>query len=205
MRQQSGSKALNDCELSRSYRLHRQQLIKLAMARGCSRELAEDICQEAFIRLQKTMRRENPIFIKAYLSKIAVNLIQECRRKDHRKSAILSYLEDGNYEISSQVSPDADRKRQGMMAIQAFQGLGEGMTGLCEFNMFYQNGWNSSTIAEKLDTNATTVRSRIQRFLSRHNHEVEQTLDQDFYAIMISQMSAPVPGFCLNHLAVAEC
>ena len=96
-------KSSNSAAFKTLYFRHYESLYNFVWYRTYSAELAKDILQETFTRLWQNRKKLNVNkSIKAYLYRIANNLIIDYNRKNTSKRSYLSKLERENYSDNEQ-------------------------------------------------------------------------------------------------------
>ena len=132
-------------------------VFKLAFAQTTSRADAEDIYQEAFIRLFKdTTQFNDDDHVKAWLLRVTANCCHDLARSGWRRKATVVE------------QPDLRTDEIEAASTEAMQDLAEALEALSEENrtivhLFYYEGYSGADIAAILDLNASTVRTRLER------------------------------------------
>jgi RNA polymerase sigma-70 factor (ECF subfamily) len=140
---------------------HKDALVSyLARLTGC-RDRSQDLAQETFLRLyQRADRYEDRGQFKAYLYRIATNLVRSEARREHRFRLLLPFLrhKDGQH-------PEAAHR---VLRDEARQKLAEAVTRLplgyrVPLVLHEIEGWPYHEIAEQLGCRVGTVKSRVHR------------------------------------------
>jgi len=132
-------------------------VFQLAFAHTASSADAEDVYQEVFIRLLKdTTPFKDDEHLKAWLLRVAINCCHDLSRLGwHRRVTTAEEMEACDYEANTP-------------SLEVMQELAEAMGKLPEdmrvaVHLYYYEGYTSEDIAQMLDTNASTVRTRLER------------------------------------------
>lgn len=149
---------------------HKDDLVSyLARLTGCG-ERAQDLAQESFLRLyQRAQQYDERGQFKAYLYRIATNLVRSEARRERRFRLLLPFLQrkDGQ-------RPEAQRR---VLREEAQRQLEEAVTRLplsyrVPLVLHEIEGWPYRDIAEQLGCRVGTVKSRIHRARQRLKDEL---------------------------------
>jgi len=149
---------------------HKDDLVSyLARLTGC-RERAQDLAQESFLRLyQRAEQYDERGQFKAYLYRIATNLVRSEARRQRRFRLLLPFLQrkDGQ-------GPEAQRR---VLQQEARRQLEQAVTRLplsyrVPLVLHEIEGWPYHEIAEQLGCRVGTVKSRIHRARQRLKDEL---------------------------------
>ena len=132
-------------------------VFKLAFAQTASKADAEDVYQEVFIRLFKDKSFFNDDeHLKAWLLRVTINCCRDLARlKYNRKITNIDDLKEQAAQSSTttlEVEHDLTR---------ALEALPENMR--AAIHLYYYEGYSSEDIARIMDTESSTIRSRLQR------------------------------------------
>ena len=130
---------------------------RLALAQTGSKEDAEDVYQDVFLRLaQNTTEFSGQEHLKAWLLRVAVNRCHDVARLRSRRPAVP--LDSMPFEPTDAgtLSPDEVRALW-----EAVGELSESMR--IVIHLYYQEGYSGKEIAEVLGIEPSTVRTRLQR------------------------------------------
>ncbi len=130
---------------------------RLALAQTGSKEDAEDVYQDVFLRLaQNTTDFSGQEHLKAWLLRVAVNRCHDVARLRSRRPAMP--LDSMPFEPADEgpLSPDEVRALW-----EAVGELSESMR--IVIHLYYQEGYSGKEIAEVLGIEPSTVRTRLQR------------------------------------------
>lgn len=130
---------------------------RLALAQTGSKEDAEDVYQDVFLRLaQSATEFSSQEHLKAWLLRVAVNRCHDVARLRSRRPAVP--LDSMPFEPSDAgpLSPDEVRALW-----EAVGELPESMRVV--IHLYYQEGYSGKEIAEVLGIEPSTVRTRLQR------------------------------------------
>ncbi len=135
--------------------LTQQRLFKFCILLGNNRELAEDLCQEAYVKAFNSLARLNsPDSFYPWLCQIAKNLFFDIKRK---KAEVLSSNEDQNFEAAT-----ADRQLESIVQVQkvlrTFDPEDRYLLLLVELE-----GLSYRETAEMLKTTEDAIRSKLHR------------------------------------------
>ena len=157
---------LSENALQALYRNHRSELEAMIFGRLRCRETAADICQEAFVRLCRSEQSGSVDNVKAYLFRIAMNLLYD----HYRSQAVrLTYSTDCPYEET----PELKDSRSAEQAVLGMEQLDRAMAALTELSplcqrIFFLNrfeGLKHREIAEQLNVSIRTVEDNVRRAL----------------------------------------
>lgn len=144
---------------------HKDALVNyLARLTGC-RERAQDLAQESFLRLyQRADRYEDRGCFKAFLYRIATNLVRSEARRERRWRSLVPFLRDRDGQ-----RPEAAAR---VLRDEAHRKLAEAVTRLpldyrVPLVLHEIEGWPYHEIAEQLDCRVGTIKSRIHRARKR--------------------------------------
>ena len=146
------------------YRDTYSDLTAFLIRRLKDRELARDIAQEAFLRLLRVERKDLIEQPKAYLFRIATNLIYEIRMKERRASGAevsVDFLE----EVAEPICPE--KKAEDREAIRHLARIVSDLPPLygAILLMRKRDGLSHAEIAKKLNISTNTVHKYLTRAL----------------------------------------
>jgi RNA polymerase sigma factor (sigma-70 family) len=145
---------------------HRGELEALLVSRLRCRDTASDISQEAFVRLCRSEDLARIGNLKAYLFRIALNLVNDYYRSQSVREAVTVHFPEGE-------SPDAEDRRSAEIACSAEQQLETLVRSLAEMSplcqrIFYLNrfeGLKHREIADMLNISVRAVEDNLRRAL----------------------------------------
>jgi RNA polymerase sigma-70 factor (ECF subfamily) len=141
---------------------HKDAVVNYLTRLSGSRDRAEDLGQETFLRLFRSAGGYvEQGYLRAYLFRIATNLVRSEERRDRRQRLLLPLL--GGEPDRSEPSAHAGLLRQEMQRELA--------TAVARLPLRYRiplvlheiEGWSYADIAAELDTREGTIKSRIHR------------------------------------------
>lgn len=150
-----------------AYQRHSREVWALAYARWLKADLAQDIMQEAFLRLWRQWRDGKEIVnVRAWLLRVARNLAE-----DHAKSAFRRNGTQSPQTMNDLTSRDS-LPLAAMEQEETFRRLREEMEHLSSadreiLTLRYALDYNALQIAEMLDINPTAVHMRLSRARQR--------------------------------------
>jgi RNA polymerase sigma-70 factor (ECF subfamily) len=166
-REGPGPQPVNDEQIEQLYAQYGTDVLRMSYFYLGSREQAEDITQDVFVRLMENRPVLNPGSEKSWLLKVAMN-----RCRDHWRSSWHKRVLLGSRML--EIIPDDDRlddrleKEALMQAVNALPPPEKEV-----FLLFYYQGLSTQETAEVLGTPEGTVSSR----LSRGRQKLKQFLD----------------------------
>jgi RNA polymerase sigma-70 factor (sigma-E family) len=158
--------------LDELYRLHHLDMLRLAYLICGDRPLAEDLVQEAFVRVaSRFVELRNPDAFGPYLRRTLINL---CRKQFRRKRVERAYLEREVRQPSSPaaVQPDVANKeavREGLSRLTPRQ--------RAAIVLRYYGDLSEREISERLVCRPSTVRSLIARGMQTLRAEIGSEVD----------------------------
>ena len=166
-REGPGPQPVNDEQIEQLYAQYGTDVLRMSYFYLGSREQAEDITQDVFVRLMENRPVLNPGSEKSWLLKVAMN-----RCRDHWRSSWHKRVLLGSRML--EIIPDDDKlddrleKEALMQAVNALPPPEKEV-----FLLFYYQGLSTQETAEVLGTPEGTVSSR----LSRGRQKLKQFLD----------------------------
>lgn len=155
----------NNCRKSEIYRQYHAEITHYIFSKTGQSALAEDLCQDCFMRLFRHYDRDNIQSVRAYLYRIALNIIT-----DHYRSGAMRYapvaLEGvpANHDaLQEKGDPENDASLRNYIGYLA-DGL-ESLSGNCQrvfwMSRFY--GYTNKEIAENEGVSLSTVEKYISK------------------------------------------
>jgi RNA polymerase sigma-70 factor (ECF subfamily) len=145
---------------------HKDRLVNYLTVLSRDRDRAEDLAQEAFVRLfERTARYEERGQFASYLYRIGINLLRTEERKTRRRQVLLAmFSHNGHREVAS---PQAEwlRNEESQRLFRALDGLP--LRFRSPLLLREVEGWSYQDIGEALSLSAGTVKSRIHRARER--------------------------------------
>ena len=146
---------MTDDRLEQLYRTHGPDALRLAFVMTGNREAAEDIMQEAFVRVgRKLFRLKGPEHERAYLLRTVINLSRSRGRKLSRERAAVAKLEPQTHMAHS----DTDETWARLLSLPPRQRA-------ALFFRYYLDQSEVST-AEALDCSTSALKSLVNRGLN---------------------------------------
>jgi RNA polymerase sigma-70 factor (ECF subfamily) len=156
-----------------SYDAYHDAIYRFCVMKVSSKELAQDLTQETFMRYWQHMRKEEPLQNeRAFLYTIARNLIIDWYRK--KKEVSLDVLTEAGLEFEGTGIAHIADESQVREILEVVQQLEEGDRDILLLR--YVEGMSPKEIGAILDESANTVSVRIHRALKKvqelmHIHE----------------------------------
>lgn len=143
-----------------------KELFAFLLRRSKNQQQAQDFSQEAYLRLMRVERTDLIEQPKAYLFRIAANLVYEMKIKSDRQAEKETCSLEGVEEIASNDDPQANVERQ-----KAITNLENILTSLPPIYqsvllMRKRDGLNHAEIAQKLGISIHTVRKYLTRAIA---------------------------------------
>ena len=130
---------------------------RLSLAQTGSKEDAEDVYQDVFVRLaQSTAAFSSDEHLKAWLLRVTVNRCHDVARLRSRRPAVP--LDSIPFEPSDTGPLAPDEVRALWEAVEALPENGRAV-----IHLYYYEGYSGNEIADLLDLEPSTVRTRLQR------------------------------------------
>lgn len=162
--------------LDKLIRLYYEDVFSLCFYRCGNDDLAADLCQESFVKLIRNIYQYKPSGkFRNYLYTITLNVISDYYRKQKTETVSLD-----EYEIvNSHVDPD-------QLTIEEKETLRQYICCLSEAQknvilLYYYHGLRIKEIAKILNTNESTVKSRLFQAIKKlkEKYEEEKTWDSN--------------------------
>lgn len=146
-----------------SFQLHRPALLRFLSGRLGCRSTAEDLAQEAFLRLFGTVETvRNP---RALLFEIAGNLALDHRRVQLRRTEILREAHHILWQEADEITPERETgARREIEALAAAVGTLAPIARQV-FHLIYYEGLGQQDVAQRLGVSRTTVKKHLRRVL----------------------------------------
>ncbi|QLF95044.1 RNA polymerase sigma factor [Pseudomonas sp. ABC1] len=151
--------------LERIYLKHRQLLLQTLQRLVGNRAIAEELAQEAYIRVLQAMRERRVEFVESFLYQTARNLALDHLRSVRRKSRVLV---DDVSEVSLKEVPANDPELSDVLARrQLIAKLQKALEQLTErqreiFILSRAQGWRYQEIADHLGVSPSTVQKELK-------------------------------------------
>ena len=150
-------------EITRLYRESFCDLVSYLLNRLSDRQEAQDLAQEAYLRLLRIDRNEIILQPRAYLYRIATNLVYEFRMKYKRSVLGQASSFEGVDKLAADDDPALEAERQA--AMRKISNVLDQQPQLYRaiLLMRKRDGMSHSEIAEKLDVSVHTVHKYMTR------------------------------------------
>jgi RNA polymerase sigma-70 factor (ECF subfamily) len=156
------AKAGDDEAFARLVDRHKDALIAYLTRLTGDRTKAEDLAQEAFLRVYERSSYEERGLFKAYLFRIATNLLRSQQRRAQRWERLRNLIRS---QSGFRTEPSQERR---LLRLEAREALGRALAAL---PLHYReplvlhdiDGWRYQEISEALGCREGTVKSRIHR------------------------------------------
>lgn len=149
-----------DALVGRVFSLEAANLVRLARFFVDDRDAAEDLVQEAFIRLARSVHRvEDPAKVPAYLRSIVLNLA-----RDHNRRGLVSLRHRGGPPVGPTVDELVDLKEDQQQVIEAIRSLSPGQRNCLVLR--YYSELPIAEIATTLQISQNTVKTQLRRGLA---------------------------------------
>lgn len=164
---------MSDTILTRAFLQHQGELIGFFRGRLSCAETAKDLCQEVFIRLQRT---EDPAAIencRSYIFKVARNLLKDHIRNETRRAELLREVGVVPWDRPLQPTPE-----QVLSAHTELEQLKRVIPGLPVLSrrIFHRHRFQDKTrkeIAAEFGVSLTTVENHIRLVLEHMSHALD--------------------------------
>ena len=156
------------------YQDHHQRLIHRIMAKGLAKREAEDVVQEAFVKLLGLDNQEISSYIQAYLYRIALNLAIDKLR--HNASSPLQVMLEQEHFTDESTSPE--RKHQSKQLLMKMSESIKVLPLKCRqaFILYKLKGMAYSDIANILEVSESMVRKYVLRAVRHCFDELKSDL-----------------------------
>ncbi|GAC30950.1 RNA polymerase sigma factor [Paraglaciecola polaris] len=155
-----------------------KELFAFLLRRSKNKQQAQDFSQEAYLRLMRVERTDLIEQPKAYLFRIAANLVHEVRIKSDRQAEKDTCSLDGIEEIASDDDPQSNFEMQ--KAITDLENILSGLPAIYQsiLLMRKRDGLKHAEIAQKLGISIHTVRKYLTRAITecRKAHSMSKEL-----------------------------
>lgn len=146
---------------------HRPALVRYLLHHGQSREDAEDMAQDALVRLTQKYPHADIANVEAYLIRIASNLLRDRHRRDqsHHTAGHVT-LDEVPDEMADEV-PSSERVYEDKERLRAFLEALDALPSRCRHIFVLQRfeGLTYSAIARRLEISVSTVEKDMMRAL----------------------------------------
>ena len=156
------------------YQDHHQRLIHRVMAKGLAKREAEDVVQEAFVKLLGLDNQEISSYIQAYLYRIALNLAIDKLRSNAR-SPLESMPEQEDY---SDESASPERKNESQQLLHKMSESIKTLPLKCRqaFILYKIKGMSYADISSTLEVSESMVRKYVLRAVRHCFDELKSDL-----------------------------
>ena len=152
-----------------AYENFSDQIFRYCLIQTSNRETAKDLTQDTFMRAWEYLRQGKASieYMKAFLYKIATNLIIDYRRKKKPTSSIEGMMEEEGFDI-----PSGEREREKMEGAIEIENMMQVLGGLDEkyrdvLTMRFINDLSLSEIAEATGESENNVSVRLHRAIEK--------------------------------------
>ena len=141
------------------------RIFRMIFYRTRSREDAEDICQDVFLKAFRSLKKlQQPERFESWLFRIAVNRVKDYHRRQKFRS-LFSLLQDNDSEDGAQAEPTTERRTDTMDAIVRKEFWQKVQTMLGVKRLLIDHGVKE--IAEVLDKSESTIKTHLYRSLGK--------------------------------------
>jgi RNA polymerase sigma-70 factor (ECF subfamily) len=141
---------------------HKDAVVNYLTRLTCSRDRAEDLGQEAFLRLFRSAGGYvEQGYLRAYLFRIATNLVRSEERRERRQRLLLPLL--GGESDRSEPAAHAGLLRQELQRVLAAAVARLPLRYRVPLVLHEIEGWSYADVAAELDCREGTIKSRIHR------------------------------------------
>ncbi|MBT1064592.1 RNA polymerase sigma factor [Bowmanella sp. Y26] len=148
-------------EVSRLYKRHHQQLVRHIVAKGLPLREAEEVVQEAFVKLLGLDDQKVQSYIRAYLYKIATNLAIDKLRRAARSPE----CQEPGLELADAADPtdSPEQSSHNQQLLRKLSVLLEDLQPKCRqaFLLYKVNGLDYDVIAGQLGVSPSMVRKYV--------------------------------------------
>jgi RNA polymerase sigma-70 factor, ECF subfamily len=154
------------------------KIFRMIFYRTRSREDAEDICQDVFLKAFRSLKKlQQPERFESWLYRIAVNRVKDYHRRQKFRS-LFSVLNDNDNEDDAQTEPPGERNTNPIDAIarKEFWQKVQAMLGQLSkmeqevFLLRFLDELGIKEIAEVLHKSESTVKTHLYRALGKFKH-----------------------------------
>lgn len=155
-----------------------KELFAFLLRRSKNPQQAQDFSQETYLRLMRVERTDLIEQPKAYLFRIAANLVYEMKIKSDRQAEKETCSLEGVEEIASDDDPQTNFERQ--KAITDLENILSGLPPIYQsvLLMRKRDGLNHADIAQKLGISIHTVRKYLTRAITECRKAHSMSKDQ---------------------------
>lgn len=161
---------------SRLYTQHKVWMLRHVMKFGVSEADAEEIIQEAFVRLLRLDEPSTHSYLRSYLQRIATNIAIDRFRRKQRSPEIKLEEEEESQQSAYHLSPErVETSRETLAALQeSLKKLPE----KCQkaFLLYKVEGQSYQQIAQTLGVSESMVRKYVLRALRHSYDEIKDLL-----------------------------
>ncbi|MDM3869939.1 RNA polymerase sigma factor [Porticoccus sp. W117] len=161
---------------SRLYTQHRVWMLRHVKKFGVSEEDAEEIVQEAFVRLLRLDEPDTHSYLRSYLQRIASNIAIDRYRRNQRSPEVPANPEDDSHIGVHQLSPD--RIQQSREVLDELQKCLGSLSDKCRtaFTLYKIKGKGYPEIAEAMGVSESMVRKYVLQALRHCYSELKHLL-----------------------------
>jgi RNA polymerase sigma-70 factor (ECF subfamily) len=158
--------------VARLFKEHNQALLKFVSARLHSRQEAMEITQEAYVRLLKLNEPNTVSYLRAYLFRIAANLVNDRIKQRHRRSELreLVFFED------EYVSPPPETSLSAQDELNVIECAITELPAKCQkaFLLHKVHGFSVEDVAMQMNLSGRMVRLYVARALEHCREHLER-------------------------------
>jgi len=171
------AKAGSDSALSDLIKAHQASLYAFMLRLTGQPDLAEDVVQEAFVRVLKNLDRFDPKYrfstwLFTIAKRLSVNWAQKFRPMS--ETDLVQSRQGPSETPLSLAECEETRERTAEMIDTALASLGENQREIVL--LFHQQGWSIREISEYLDMPDGTIKSHLHRARRKMRQAIEQTM-----------------------------
>ena len=161
---------------SRLYTQHKVWMVRHVMKFGVSEADAEEVIQEAFVRLLRLDDDSTHSYLRSYLQRIATNIAIDRFRRKQRSPEIQLSEEEHSQKGAHQLSPERiEESREILLALQ--QSL-KSLPQKCQdaFILYKVEGQSYQEVAERLNVSESMIRKYVLRALRHSYNDISHLL-----------------------------
>ncbi|MGS2722487.1 RNA polymerase sigma factor [Porticoccus sp. GXU_MW_L64] len=161
---------------TRLYTQHRVWMLRHVMKFGVSEEDAEEVVQEAFVRLLRLDEPDTHSYLRSYLQRIASNIAIDRYRRSQRSPEVVANPEDDSHQGIHQLSPE--RIQQSRQTLNELQKCLAQLSPKCRvaFTQYKIQGKSYSEIAQSMGVSESMVRKYVLQALRFSYAELQHLL-----------------------------
>lgn len=162
---------------TRLYTQHRVWMLRHVMKFGINEADAEEVVQEAFVRLLKLDEPNTHSYLRSYLQRIASNIaIDRYRRKQRSPEVESTEIESDSFPYGA--SPSPEQTESGKQILKLLNNILQELPPKCRtaFYMYKVQGHSYTEVAEHLGLSESMVRKYVLKALRYSYSELKDLL-----------------------------